>query len=133
MISTLTHRLAVLVALSGATLAVTTAVLLGSPTSAQASTSPYCNNQLLGGYEGCVGAPRMLYATFGWGDDHSVCVSASQYAQGYPALGNGPACSSGPGSGVFWEPGGGITAYLYPYIQNHAAGANRVHGVAYQP
>jgi hypothetical protein len=100
---------------------------LGSP-AAQASTSPYCNNQTLSNYGACAGASRTLYQTYGWGDSRSVCVWWRFGGWGS----NGNACSSGPGVGVYsavaptsnpWEPG----------INVNAAGSSVVHGVALQP
>lgn len=96
--------------------------------SANAATSSYCGNQTLAGYAGCDGARRVLYQTYGWGDQHSVCVGFRFY------LGTqlfGTMCSSGPGVGVYSakaEP-----QPLYPWIGNNAAGWNTVHGVALQP
>lgn len=89
---------------------------------ADASLSEYCPNANLGGFATCNGAPRTLYAVLGWGDQHAVCVGASQ--------GGGSACSSGPGEGAYSPT---TTAYTTPWIQNRAAGSNLVHGVAYQP
>lgn len=101
---------------------------LGPPT-AQAATSPYCNNHTLSNYQACVGASRPLYQTYGWGDHRSVCVWWR--IQGWGS--NGNACSSGPGVGVYsgltpqptwwWEPG----------INVNAPGSSLVHGVAIQP
>jgi hypothetical protein len=94
----------------------------GSPARADASLSEYCPNVTLNGFETCNAAPRTLYAVFGWGDQHAVCVGALQ--------GGGVACSSNPGEGAYAPT---TTAYTYPWISNRAAGSNRVHGVAYQP
>lgn len=94
---------------------------------ASAGVSSYCGNQTLGAWGWCSGSPRTLYRVYGWGDQHSVCVSIS----GAPGTGWGYTCSSGPGVGVYgpsYEP-----AYLYPDISNNSAGTNTVHGVAYQP
>lgn len=98
-----------------------------APSMARAATSPYCNNQTLSNYNPCVGAARVLYQTYGWGDQHSVCVWYRTGGWGS----NGNACSSGPGVGVYsaktfeypWEPG----------INVNASGASVVHGVALQP
>lgn len=107
------------------------AFTLSSPSGAEASTSGYCGNQTLGGYGTCYGAWRVLYQTYGWGDQHSVCVWASYGSPGETPLGGGgyKACSGGPAQGVYspayWENIG-----LYPGIKNNAAGNNTVHGVA---
>lgn len=111
----------------GLMLALCTAIGVGSPAKAGASTSPYCNNQVLSNYGACAGATRTLYQTYGWGDEHSVCVWYRTGGWGS----NGNACSSGPGAGVYsaetpafpWEPG----------INVNASGSSVVHGVALQP
>lgn len=97
-------------------------VSAGNPAPANASTSEYCPNVTLGGFGTCNAAPRTLYAVLGWGDQHAVCVGALQ--------GGGSACSNNPGEGAYSPT---TTAYTTPWIQNRAAGSNRVHGVAYQP
>lgn len=114
-----------------ASLTVCLVMLIGSPPNASASTSPYCGNQTLGGAGTCYGAGRALYQTYGWGDQHSVCVWATLGGEfEAPFAGSGyKACSGGPGSGVYspayWE-----NIYLVPGIKNNAAGSNTVHGVA---
>lgn len=82
------------------------AFLISSPATAQADEwTNYCNNQKLGGwnepwppYPFCYGAARWYSAVMGEGDQHSVCVQASD--------GSGM-CSSGPGAWVYntgdWE------------------------------
>jgi hypothetical protein len=112
-----------LVALMGVMLAMSLALLAGAAPQARATLSNYCGNQTLSNYNTCYGAPRTMYAVFGWGDQHSVCVGASP---GAPVR-----CSGGPGEGVY-DPFG-YTAYLTPFISDNAAGSNVVHGVAYQP
>lgn len=112
----------------GVAVSLAMAVALQSPSVAEAGTSPYCNNQNLGGWGWCAGAKRTLYATYGWGDQHSVCVYASQSEGGG---GTTYKCSGGSGQGVY-NPAG-VTAYLYPKISNNAGGSNTVHGVAFQP
>jgi len=105
-------------------LAVCVTVGLGSPAQASASTSAYCNNQTLSNYGACVGGARSLYQTYGWGDEHSVCVWYR--TGGWGSSGN--RCSSGPEVGVYsastfettWEPG----------INVNASGSSVVHGVA---
>lgn len=122
-----------LLALGGVLVALLLAVGLGSAVSAEASTSPYCNNQTLGSVGTpagwCTGASRNLYAVYGWGDNHSVCVGFSVSPEATSMMKK--MCSGGPGSGVYnpW----GSTFGLYPVIANNAAGSNLVHGVAYQP
>ena len=111
-------------------LALCLSISAGVSTSAQAATSPYCNNLTLGGWGYCAGAPRTHYATYGWGDQHSVCIYS---AVGSPEAGPSTTvkCTGGPGQGVY-NPYG-ITTYWYPKIENNAVGSNTVHGVAYQP
>ena len=101
----------------------------GVPTQADASLSNYCSNQTLGNHGACWGAQRTLYATYGWGDHHSVCVWATTSYGGGPY--GGFACSSGPGAGAYHP--APFTGYFYPTIENNATGSNRVYGVAYQP
>lgn len=126
MTETTGRRSAGFLALAGIVLVLAMAALGSSPPSAEASTSPYCNNQTLSNYGACVGAARVLYQTYGWGDQRSVCV---WYRYLWGSSGN--ACSSGPGVGVYsavtyqfpWEPG----------INVNAPGSSVVHGVALQP
>lgn len=62
-----------------------------------------------------------MYQTYGWGDQHSVCVDIRPWS-------GVRRCSSGPGAGVYSGeiPGGyGGTAW----IENNAAGSNYVHGI----
>ncbi len=97
--------------------------LISGPAPAQAAVSNYCTGWL-GGNQGCVGASRWMYQSYGWGDQHSVCVAVHP---GYPL-----ACSSGAGSGVYsarYQPW-----HFSPTIVNgHLYSANFVHGVALQP
>jgi hypothetical protein len=123
------HRPKAIIALGGVVLAVCLMFLLGSPPGVKANTY-YCNNQTLGSYGRCDGAPRWLYATYGWGDQHSVCVLATTYPGG-GAYG-GYTCSGGPGQGTLTYVTDGTAFYLYPAIANHAAGSNTVHGSAQQ-
>jgi hypothetical protein len=96
---------------------------LGSQ-AAQAGASNYCSNVTLTNYAPCVGVPRLLYQTYGWGDERSVCVWYRTGGWGS----NGSNCSIGPGYGIYsaqtvqltWEPG----------INVNAPGTSRVHGVA---
>jgi hypothetical protein len=104
-------------------------LLAGAPSQANASLSNYCSNQTLGNHQACWGAPRTMYATYGWGDQHSVCVWVTTTNGGGPY--GGFACSSGPGAGAY-QPAP-FTSYFYPTIENNATGSNLVHGVAYQP
>jgi hypothetical protein len=97
---------------------------VASPSGAKAETiTGYCNNQVKGAFETCWGEARTLFRVYGYGDQHSVCVGTSAYTYS--------ACSGGPGKGVYAPVG--YTAWLYPWIQNNAAGSNRVHGVAFGP
>ncbi len=113
-----------MLALTGLVVVFGLLLLLGSSSGAKAETlSSYCGNQTLAGYESCWGAQRTLYAVYGWGDQHSVCVGTSAYTN--------TVCSSGAGAGAYAPVG--TTDYLWPWIQNNAGGSNRVHGVAYQP
>jgi hypothetical protein len=68
-----------------------------------------------------MGASRMLYQTFGWGDQGGVCVAISPVT--------GLSCASGAGNGVY-----SAALYedmnLFPYIYNNASGPNYVHGIA---
>jgi hypothetical protein len=104
-------------------------ILLVSPQAANAEASNYCSNQTLGNHGACWGAVRVVQQTYGWGDQHSVCVWTSYGEPGGPFGGFG--CSSGPGVGVYsprlWEPIGN----MYPAIENNAAGNNLVHGVSF--
>lgn len=119
------HQLKVFLALSGVILGLCSISLFSSPANAEASTSNYCGGSL-GGYLSCWGAGRTLYATYGWGDQHSVCVWAA-WSNGGPGS---VACSGGT-SGVYNPVGG--TNYMYPAIQNNGQGVQGVQGVAYQP
>jgi hypothetical protein len=96
--------------------------LISGPAPAQAAWSNYCVGWQ-GGYGYCDGAQRLLYQTYGWGDQGRVCVAVQRgYSQN---------CSSGAGQGVYspvWGPG-----HFFPFISNNTAGANFVHGVALQP
>lgn len=105
-------------------------LLAGSPSDARAGQSNYCGNQTLG-VLACYGEPRTMYAEYGWGEHHSVCVYATDQWKSGGVSGNGPACSGGPGLGVYNSVG--FTGYLSPVIYNTGGSANRVHGVAYQP
>ena len=117
-----------LLALCGVIVALVFATLCSSAPQAGAATSPYCNNQTLTNYAACVGAARILYQTYGWGDSRSVCVWYRYLGWGS----NGNACSSGPGVGVYsgmaWT---GTPAE--PGINVNAPGSSLVHGVALQP
>lgn len=109
--------------LSGVLVALCMTWLLASPSNASAGTSPYCNNQTLGSYAVCVGAQRSLYAVYGWGENHTVCVSSVEVGSF--------ACSPQPGAGAYVN--FGFTFWGTPRIENNAVGNNVVHGVAYQP
>lgn len=124
----LTKRARLFAALLASAFALASGLLVHS-SSASAAWSPYCGNQTLAGYGNCDGAGRVLYQTYGWGDQHSVCVGFRFYPP--PTQIFGAACSSGPGVGVYSAK---VTSqFLYPWIGNNAAGSNTVHGVALQP
>lgn len=96
--------------------------LISGPASSQAATSSYCTGWL-GAWGNCSGAARVLYQTYGWGDQGKVCVSINGW--GYQ-------CSSGAGVGVYSDryPG---NWYNNPSIANTTGGSNFVHGIALQP
>ena len=106
--------------------AVALAALCLKPMPAGADATPYasigfCDGVTLGGYGGCNNpSPVLTYQAYGWGENHSVCVWLNPYN---PTR----ACSGGPNQGVY--SGTIATNYAYPYIENNAAGDNRVHGV----
>lgn len=101
------------------------AVQLGNTSKADAAVYGFCENVHLGGYGVCQeGVIRNTYQAFAWGDQHSVCV-------GLAPLGWTQACSGGPEQGVY-SGSAEYTGY-YPYVENHAAGANWVHGVYFTP
>lgn len=103
--------------------------VLGSPAAAQAETSPYCGGWLgAGGI--CAGGARTLYQLYGTGEQHSVCIYASDNGYGQGNIG-GVNCSSGPGAGVYNSGMG--TGHYFPVIYNNAVGNNLVHGTAWGP
>jgi hypothetical protein len=112
-------------ALVGAVLAMCLGFLAASPASSQAGVSNYCSNVTLGDHELCYGTVRVLHQTYGWGDNHSVCV---WWAPGSKSPW-GRRCSAGPGYGVYSDDVGS-NFNLYPGIDNNAAGNNLVHGIA---
>lgn len=119
------------VAVFAAILAVFAALQLTQVNQAQANTlSPdavhgFCENVQLGGNGYCAGPTTGMYQTYGWGDQHSVCVDIRPWS-------GVRRCSSGPGAGVY-------SGEIPPseigentgtaWIENNAAGANYVHGV----
>ncbi len=116
----------VLLALGAAVLAMCLGIFAASPANSQAfTTTTYCEGQALPGWIACYGAPRSLYAVYGWGDQHSVCVYGSRVG-GAPVV---QACSGGPGQGVYAAQG--TSEVLTPVIRNNAGGGNIVHGRAY--
>lgn len=101
----------------------------GLPDQASAATSKFCGGWL-GGYGGCNGAGRTVYATEGWGDQHSMCVWAADLPGGGIQF-DQPMCSGGPGQHVYNPTS---THYAYPSITNNSCcGDNLVQGIAYQP
>jgi hypothetical protein len=122
-----TNRLAIVFATGAAVVALCLALSLASPRPAHAGTSAYCNGYnapayLVSGYM-CQGAQRTLYAVYGWGDQHAVCIGVTQ---GYNVT-----CSHGPGEGTY-DPLG-VTGSFIPWIDNRGGSPNTLHGVAYQP
>lgn len=101
-------------------------VLAVSP--AAEASSPFCGGTY-GGYGWCYGAYRTMTAVDGIGQDHSVCV-AYTYQAGVGWAQSGSHCSSGPGQYAVYNIGG-VGAYGQPFIQNNAAGSNRMQGHAY--
>lgn len=116
-------RLKSSLAMASTVLTLCAILLLGSAGQAQAGTSPYCNNQTLGGYQICTGASRTLYQVYGWGDQHSVCVGVNEMVK--------ITCSGGPEQGTYNNFGNSYRRT--PKISNNAYGSNTVHGVAFQP
>lgn len=112
-----------ILALTGVVIALCVSYLAAAPSNAEAGTSGYCGNVTLGGFGGCTGGLRSLYAVLGWGDQHPVCVRTVQVGV--------LTCSGAPGEGTYDN--FGFTFNGEPQIFNHAAGNNTVHGVAYQP
>lgn len=101
----------------------------GLPSQADAATSNFCGGWL-GGYGTCNGNGRTVYATEGWGDQHSMCVWAADLPGGGIQF-DQPMCSGGPGQHVYNPTS---THYAYPSITNNSCcGNNLVHGIAYQP
>lgn len=98
--------------------------LVQSPPKAAASTSPYCGGQQLNWWLACYGASRTLYATSGYGVEHSVCVSANTPSDPYM-------CSGGPGQSVYNPLG--WTANIEPVIRNNGTSWVTVYGTAWQP
>lgn len=86
--SSIANRLKMMLAIGGIAGSIFSAFLLGSPPGAQASLSEYCANAHLAGHGLCTGASRTLYAVFGWGEQHAVCVGVNQTAKS--------TCSGGP-------------------------------------
>ena len=131
MIEVARRRSITLLALGGMVMAMCLAFLVASPVSAQAEGwVNYCNNQKLGGqhevpppYFYCLGSERWYGSVMGEGDQHSVCVVAS----------NGETmCTTGPNAWVY-DPGDGVFRFGKPYISNSAPGWNIVHAVSWTP
>lgn len=121
MTESVSRRPKVILALGAAVIAMCMGLVAASPPESQAfTTTVYCEGRVLGGEQSCWGAERSMYAVFGWGDQHSVCVGWSVVT--------GP-CSGGPGQGVY--DAFGTTHYAAPRISNNAPGTNTVHGRAY--
>jgi hypothetical protein len=123
MSATAIRRSATLVAAGLAVLVAALAIQLSHASQAEAGTVGFCENVNLGGYQFCsTGYVVNTYQDYGWGDNHSVCVSLGGRTWT-------TACSGGPGQGVY---SGALTEAPFlaePFITNNAAGANRVHAV----
>lgn len=130
MAESLSYRPKAVFALGGIVLAIFLTFLLGSPAGAMASESNYCFNQGLGSHGRCVGSGRELNALYGQGNQHSVCIWASQMSNGNGFV-NSIRCSGGAGQGIYNPIE--ILAWFYPVIENNATGSNTVFGVAYRP
>lgn len=98
---------------------------LGNASVAKAGVAEFCGNVYEPGYGICeeYTYPR-TDQDYGWGDEHSVCVGLRPLTV--------EACSGGPGQGVY---SGKLPEFLNadPWIANHAAGYNYVHGVYFTP
>jgi hypothetical protein len=128
MAEAMTRRTRALLALSGALAGICMLLFAGPAPQADAfTTTVFCDGQWVGGYQQCHGAQRNMYADFGWGDQHGVCLFAD-FNNGYPYP---QSCSGGPGEGVYFAMG--YTEVKWPVIENRAGGANFVHGRAYSP
>jgi hypothetical protein len=114
------RRQIVLLAAIAATLVSVAALEASEPTTADAAVVGFCNAGV-GGYEGCLGNVSFLYQTYGWGDQHSVCVAVQNYNNGTTR------CSGGAGQGVY--SGTVEQNYWYPVMKNNAPGSNQLHGV----
>jgi len=77
MTRTSTHRLALLLAASLATLFVALAL-----TSARASATPFCNGQTINNNHTCFGAPRTFRFVVGQGTSTGVCVGYNEFPYG---------------------------------------------------
>lgn len=96
-----------------------------APKQAAASWSNYCNPVTLPErFDYCHGSLRYLHQVYGWGDQHSVCVSIAPFSWSQR-------CSSGPGAGVY-SPKVSFSAYV-PTISNNAPGWNTAHGISFTP
>lgn len=98
-------------------------ILVAAPGDANATESPYCGGQWLGGLATCYGASRTFNAVYGQGNQHSVCVGSSQ--------GGNVTCSSGPGQGTYDALGAWV--YAAPWIKNQGLTSNQVWGIAFTP
>jgi hypothetical protein len=130
MAESLISRPKAILALGAAVLAMCVGVFATSPPSSQAfTTTVFCDGQWVAGWPSwCFGASRTIYADYGWGDQHIVCLLAT--GDNGVQYGN-RSCSAGPGKGVYNALG--ITDYLHPTIENMGGWANFVHGRAYTP
>jgi hypothetical protein len=121
MAESLTHRPKAVLALGAAVIAMCLGIFAANPPTSQAfTTTVYCDGVTLGNSQMCHGAARSMYAVYGVGAQHSVCVFADSFWY---------ICSGGPGQGIY--DAFGQNYYGVPGIQNNAAGSNTVHGRAY--
>lgn len=98
-------------------------LLAVAPQDAPAAEQGYCGGQWTPGLATCYGASRTFNAVYGQGNQHSVCVGASQ--------GGNVTCSPGPGQGTYNALGGWV--FAAPWISNQGFQPNQVWGVAFTP
>jgi len=105
-------------------LVVTAMLGLAAADSARANGEfDFCYGKTLAGNTKCSASPSAGYiqAVYGVGNDHSVCVGVDSVGV--------KMCSSGPGKAVLNESFG--KGFGFPYIENNAAGSNKVYGHAW--
>jgi len=119
MVTAIKRKTKVALAVLGSMLALGVSLSAG-PASAQAAITPYC-----GGWKGpwdwCAGAYRVLYQTYGWGEQAGVCVA--------PHHGWQVRCTTKANTGVYsdaWNE----DMLGAPFISNNSNQNNFVHGLA---